>query len=620
MSKSIVKEYLDLLNSIIPSPSQTPSKPDSNENLDPDSDSYLNLGSPSLTQATPESSTSAMSIPESPSASLKNVRENLVETLQNEPETTDAPTVPESDATKVPEVDNAVEPTLPTPGTPDIIVGDKCNVVVYNKTNLFVRKPDMKFLKKMERNISRFNNSFLYQIENKKKDLESISISIKQINEPPKKNKEGVEIEVNFKKVIKSGLNSIKRNVISVKNYVYLNFFEKFRHDLEELFYWQEFIMNYDTNSKKTNDFKTKVDKVLKENSPLVDRFKKLNTYVKSNQRRNAVKITELQSLINREKEDSKLQKVKFDTQLSGLEKELERRNHNSVRLRGGDNTTKTDVYEENDYDDIYEDVTRRIQKLQDLVNDGETNDPNSLFAAKERTDIDKHINDIIVLIKIAEVATQGYEKKVNETLVRFNTEIRKKPDLSDYLEDVEMAEKVCQKRLYNILDYYNNSYSKMDVMFNKHFAFLYIFKILRIGLFFLALFLSSRIFEEMYIKAVFTQNKDPPSLLIFIAIFIAFDFVFCLFIFIVVLLIKYIFHSPNGTFVIDSMFILKMVIDYVFSTILLLIFSFIICSIIQKKKYFRYKLEGPRAIRACQELLFGVASIVFLVPFFLII
>jgi hypothetical protein len=45
-----------------------------------------------------------------------------------------------------------------------------------------------------------------------------------------------------------------------------------------------------------------------------------------------------------------------------------------------------------------------------------------------------------------------------------------------------------------------------------------------------------------------------------------------------------------------------------------------IVCDIIRKKKYFRYKLEGPRAIRAATEVMFGISGVVLAIPFFLVI
>lgn len=496
---------------------------------------------------------------------------------------------------------------------------DSCNVI-YKKTNLFNRKPDMKFLQKLEKNITRFNKSFKNLIKTRTTDIESIAENaVKKIGTIQPTPKEGEEKEeINYKKIIKSTLSSITKNVNIVQNNVYLNFFEKFRHDLSELFYWQEFMINLTQNASKASGIKNKIEKIMKkDNLSLIEGFKQINGYVKSQQKNYNEVTLKNKEEINNVRENFKLEKTELKTKINMLEMR-ENQNRTTSYQKGGAGAVTPNL-QENNYDDIYEDMSNRFRQLEDLVKLDDATDASSSMTEQESKIMQEQIKKIMDLIKLSADITDEYQNSVLIAFDNLRKAIRENQDLVNYLEDVDIHEKSCQKKIDKILEYYNNNYSKMDVVINKHFAFLYVFKIIRIGLFFLALFLSSRIFEEMYIKNVFTKNKDPPSLLTFVIIFIAFDFVFCLFIFIVVLLIKYIFYSPNGTFVIDNMFVLKMVIDYVLSTILLLVFSTIICSIIQKKKYFRYKLEGPRAIRACQELLFGVAAIVFLIPFFLI-
>jgi hypothetical protein len=59
---------------------------------------------------------------------------------------------------------------------------------------------------------------------------------------------------------------------------------------------------------------------------------------------------------------------------------------------------------------------------------------------------------------------------------------------------------------------------------------------------------------------------------------------------------------------------------DYATTLIVIFTLGALIGNVIKQKKYFRYKTEGERGIRAFEDIMKMTASIVTLVPMFLIV
>jgi hypothetical protein len=285
----------------------------------------------------------------------------------------------------------------------------------------------------------------------------------------------------------------------------------------------------------------------------------------------------------------------------------------------GGDGSKLDEMRQSiNELNNVVKLITRKTQNPDDS---GTKVDATERLQIKETIKVirdlisDKGLNSCSSLESTSNVFFEQIEKSISEAKVVIN-----KASLQDFLEDIDELSAYVETCQSKISKYYDNKYTLMDMIMNKQFLFLYIVKGIRLGFITLALFLSARIFEEMYVKAVFTQNKDPPSLFIFLGIFLAFDMAFFLFTFITLALIRYIFADPKGAFVIDSQFLTRMVMDYAITTIFIGVIGLIVCDIIRKKKYFRYKLEGPRAIRAAQEVMFGISGVFLIIPTFLLL
>ena len=170
------------------------------------------------------------------------------------------------------------------------------------------------------------------------------------------------------------------------------------------------------------------------------------------------------------------------------------------------------------------------------------------------------------------------------------------------------------------IKSYYNLNYSLMDVIIDSQFFLMYILKGLRIFLSYIALFLTTRIFIPMYEEAVYDKKSTPPGLWKYLLIFFGFDVAFNSFLLVILYTLKLLFNTPDNSFVIDSYLFSKFMTDYFVTVSLVILLSLAMSAVIINKKYFKYKYEGARAIRAFEKMVFYVAIVIYLFPFFLIV
>jgi len=203
----------------------------------------------------------------------------------------------------------------------------------------------------------------------------------------------------------------------------------------------------------------------------------------------------------------------------------------------------------------------------------------------------------------------------MDKLLLLYDTNL-KKPQLTriedaqkDFKEDLKAKDD-------KLICFYSLKYSIMDLM-DSQFYMMYFIKVLRILFAYVSLFLATRIFSPIYENAVYDQQKNPPPLALFTGIYLALDLAFNAFLYVLLYLIKVLFTPEDGAFVIDKYLFKKYVTDYILSTAFLLWTSNMVGLVIMKKKYFKYKYEGLRAIRAFEDMMFSMCIMIYLFPFF---
>jgi hypothetical protein len=201
-------------------------------------------------------------------------------------------------------------------------------------------------------------------------------------------------------------------------------------------------------------------------------------------------------------------------------------------------------------------------------------------------------------------------------------------PEIEGYLADpryiIELRNNSEQLLAYitnsveKILYLYRYEYTIMDIIFDNQFILLYILKAIIFGSLVVSLLLSEKIFSDMYMRKVYGEALDPPHILILLGITLAINFGFLMFVITFLFLIMFLFGSPNG-FIINKYLIKNFVMDYAVVVILFSLFAIIIGTTIQGKKYFRYKTEGLRALRAYKNILISIGAILFALPFYIL-
>lgn len=223
--------------------------------------------------------------------------------------------------------------------------------------------------------------------------------------------------------------------------------------------------------------------------------------------------------------------------------------------------------------------------------------------------DIQTYIN------KINEISDKAEKAENNKEIIEIHKTVIK--------EAKERAIEFLESRKQMINNINNNQMTIIEIITEPIFISTYMYKLLHYGSLLAAAFFAEKIFTSNYMQKVYANNSVPPSLYQMLFIFIALDIVFITLITAFLYMLILIFSTNEMTgfsgfvetylngnilmFVLDSFIFLA-----IFTLVMLIIVAFM-----QKKKYFRYKTEGLRAIRALREIMMYIALVLIAIPYF---
>ena len=159
--------------------------------------------------------------------------------------------------------------------------------------------------------------------------------------------------------------------------------------------------------------------------------------------------------------------------------------------------------------------------------------------------------------------------------------------------------------------------YSALDILKDPAFIALYIVKSFRVLLLWISLVFAKGFFMPLYNDSVYVRNVNPPNAMWFVLIFLAIDLGLNVAMYVLLMTLKFIFKTKDNIFPIDDHVMFAVLVDYGISTLMIASLSLIVASVIQRKKYFRYRYEGERGVRALTEMLFWIDSTILFIPFF---
>tara|TARA_Y100000389_G_scaffold70884_1_gene67582 strand:- start:1307 stop:1690 length:384 start_codon:yes stop_codon:yes gene_type:complete len=120
---------------------------------------------------------------------------------------------------------------------------------------------------------------------------------------------------------------------------------------------------------------------------------------------------------------------------------------------------------------------------------------------------------------------------------------------------------------------------------------------------------------NQIYSERVLINGSDPQPLSYQIYLFIAIDIILNMF------LVAFIYgFSKSGVASIDSNYVTNSYrLQYSISLFMIVVLSYLISKIMYNKKYFLYKDDGLRAIRALQLIMFRCGVFISILPIFLL-
>ena len=189
--------------------------------------------------------------------------------------------------------------------------------------------------------------------------------------------------------------------------------------------------------------------------------------------------------------------------------------------------------------------------------------------------------------------------------------------DREDLYEQKKETQDYIQKLLNNLSSFYNNDIGIMDIIMDSQFITMYILKLITYVFFTAAFYLAEKLFSEMYMKAVYADGGDPPNLALLMFMTFGLHFAFVLFLLTILMLFYFLFKNNQNNFMISKELIISYLADYGLCMLTILLISCIITMTVQNKRYFKYKTEGLRAVRATRDIMSKVVFIIFAVPFF---
>lgn len=158
---------------------------------------------------------------------------------------------------------------------------------------------------------------------------------------------------------------------------------------------------------------------------------------------------------------------------------------------------------------------------------------------------------------------------------------------------------------------------STIEEFMEPHQIILYSLKLLRVGIAAIAIAAAERIFQSVYRKRVYVYDEDPPNLAWFLGTVLLIDLAIHAIVALVLVIIMHIFARGDNTFPVNRDLMRMWVFDYFVATVPVALILLSTATVLRFKKYFRYKYEGQRAIRAMAKITFYTYAVVLPIPFY---
>lgn len=158
---------------------------------------------------------------------------------------------------------------------------------------------------------------------------------------------------------------------------------------------------------------------------------------------------------------------------------------------------------------------------------------------------------------------------------------------------------------------------STIEEFMEPHQIILYSLKLVRVGVAAIAIAAAEKLFQSVYRKRVYVYDEDPPNLAWFLGAILLIDLAIHVLVAIVLAVVMSIFARADNTFPINRNLMTMWAFDYFASTVPIALVLLSTGAVLRFKKYFRYKYEGQRAIRAMAKIAFYTYAVFLPIPFY---
>jgi hypothetical protein len=242
------------------------------------------------------------------------------------------------------------------------------------------------------------------------------------------------------------------------------------------------------------------------------------------------------------------------------------------------------------------------------------------------------------------EVAFQQYMQQIHESLEKLLTSMRHKVNTihfdagghqgdNDAWEGIEaMAVKVIERRIPIYFDVSKNVEGRLTTgrvaaeMLkaaapgsddDATVTFIYVLKFLRFLTQIGTLWVTVRIFREVYVRYVYARRLDPPPLTRMLMLFVGLDLSAQVFITTILTLLA----APGsaGSQTIGDEFMFKYLADALLCTLAYTTLGSMLAAIMWRKTYFRYKYDGVGTIKAFADMQLAICGTTLVIPFFML-
>lgn len=134
------------------------------------------------------------------------------------------------------------------------------------------------------------------------------------------------------------------------------------------------------------------------------------------------------------------------------------------------------------------------------------------------------------------------------------------------------------------------------------------------------AAFVAQKVFNESYVRKVFSEGRDPPPLRSMLFLMLSIDATAHLMLVLLLVLASFAFKTDTNTFMVDDIFLAELLTEFSISSLVLIVMGIMVADTMRKKRYFQYADQGQVVSAAYRSALLYICVFNFVVPFSVLI